>query len=50
MAVKSVNDSVEPDGVVPNLLVFGAISHLGLPSDPPAPTKLKRAVAVCNET
>ncbi len=35
MAVKAVNDSVGPDGIVHTLLVYGALPRLGLPSDPP---------------
>lgn len=36
MAVKAVNDSVGPNGLVPTLLVYGALPRLGLPSDPPS--------------
>ncbi len=36
MAVKAINDSVGPDGIVPTLLVYGALPRLGLPSDPPS--------------
>lgn len=50
MAVKSVNDSAGPDGLVPTLLVYGALPRLGLPSDPPTPSSFKRAVAVRKAT
>lgn len=33
MTVKSINDSVGPDGIVPTLLVFGAHARLGLPTN-----------------
>lgn len=46
MAVKYVNDSVGPDGLVPKLLVFGAFPLLGLPKDQPTPSTFKRAVAL----
>lgn len=45
-AVKSLNDSVGPDGLVPTLLVYGALPRLGLPTDKPAPGTMERAVAV----
>lgn len=45
-AVKSVNDTVGPDGLVSTLLVYGALPRLGLPSDAPAAGLLQRAVAV----
>lgn len=35
-AVKAVNDSVGPDGLVPILLVYGALPSLGVQTDPPA--------------
>lgn len=50
MSVKAVNDSVGPDGLVPTLLVFGALPRLGLPSDPPTPSTFKRAVALRKAT
>jgi hypothetical protein len=45
MAVKAVNDTAGPDGLVPTLLVYGAyprISNL----DPPAPSITERAAAI----
>lgn len=50
MSVKAVNDSVDPDGLVPTLLVFGSFPRLGLPSDPPTPSTFKRAVALRKAT
>lgn len=49
-AVKSVNDSVGPDGLVPTLLVYGALPRLGLPTDRPSPTAQQRALAVRKAT
>ena len=45
MAVKAVNDTAGPDGLVPTLLVFGAYPRM-LSFDPPAPTILQRAAAI----
>jgi len=45
MAVKAVNDTASPNGLVPTLLVYGAylrISNLG----PPAPSIIERAAAI----
>ena len=45
MAVKAVNNTAGPDGLVPTLLVYGAylrISNL----DPPAPSITERAAAI----
>ncbi len=45
MAVKAVNDTASPDGLVPTLLVYGAyprISNL----DPPTPSVTDRAAAI----
>lgn len=50
MAVKSISHSVDPNGLVPTLLVFGALPRLGLPYDAPTPSTLKRAVALRNAT
>ena len=49
-AVKACNDSVGPNGLIPTLLVFGAIPRLGLPNDLPAPATFKRAAAVRKAT
>ncbi|OXV05628.1 hypothetical protein Egran_06604 [Elaphomyces granulatus] len=45
MAVKAVNDTAGPDGLVPTLLVFGAYPKMSQ-LDPPAPTISQRATAV----
>ena len=45
-AVKSLNDSVGPEGLVPTLLVYGALPRLGFPTDKPAKGIYERAVAV----
>ena len=45
MAFKAVNDSVGPNGLVPTLLVFGALPRLGLPTDKPTPSTYQRAIA-----
>jgi hypothetical protein len=45
MAVKAVNDTAGPDGLVPTLLVFGAYPRMST-LDPPAPTITQRATAV----
>jgi hypothetical protein len=49
MAVKAINDSARPDGIVPILLVFGAYSRL-TEIDPPSPSVTKRAEAICTAT
>ena len=50
MSVKAINASVGPDGLVPTLLVFGAIPRLGLPNDLPNPSTFERAVALRKAT
>lgn len=45
MAVKAVNDTAGPDGLVPTLLVFGAYPRVSQDS-PPSPLTWKRAEAV----
>ena len=45
MAVKAVNDSSGPEGLVPTLLVFGAFPRM-VASDDPAPTISQRATAI----
>ena len=45
MAVKAVNNTAGPDGLVPTLLVYGAylrISNL----DPPAPSIIERVAII----
>jgi hypothetical protein len=46
MAVKAINDSAGPDGIVPTLLVFGAYPRL-TKIDLPSPLVTKRAEAIC---
>lgn len=36
-AVRPISNSVEPDGLVPIFLVYGALPRLGLPKDPLPP-------------
>ncbi|KAF5205121.1 Ribonuclease h-like protein [Thalictrum thalictroides] len=45
MAVKAVNDTAGPEGLVPTLLVFGAYPRM-LKLDPPAPDMITRGKAV----
>jgi hypothetical protein len=45
MAVKAVNDSAGPDGIVPTLLVFGAYPRMTKDS-PPSPFITERAEAI----
>src|SRR3981189_1291086 len=45
MAVKAVNDSAGPDGIVPTLLVFGAYPRI-TDMDPPSLSIVKRAQAI----
>ena len=45
MAVKAVNDSAGPNGIIPTLLVFGAYPRL-TEIDPPSPSVTKRAEAI----
>ena len=45
MAVKAVNDTAGPDGLVPTLLVFGAYPRMTTES-PPTPSTLKRAETI----
>jgi di/tripeptidase len=45
MAVKAVNDSAGPDGIVPTLLVFGSYPRM-TEMDPPSPSIVKRAEAI----
>lgn len=50
MALKSVNDSIRPYGIISTLLVFGAMPRLGLPTYPYTPDNAKRARAVRKAT
>jgi len=45
MALKAVNDTAGPDGLVPTLLVFGAFPRITIDS-PPTPSSIKRAQAI----
>ena len=45
LAVKAVNDTAGPDGLVPTLLVFGAYPRM-TESDPPPPSVTQRAAAI----
>ncbi|KAI1002682.1 hypothetical protein K3495_g5517 [Podosphaera aphanis] len=45
MAVKAINDTAGPDGIIPTLLVFGAYPRMS-EIDPPAPSVTKRATAI----
>ena len=45
MAVKAINDSAGPDGIVPTLLVFGAYPRM-TEMDAPSPSVTKRAEAI----
>ena len=44
-AVKAVNDTAGPNGLVPTLLVFGAYPRM-TESSPPTPTQRQRAIAI----
>jgi hypothetical protein len=46
MAVKAVNDTASPDGLVPTLLVFGAYLRM-TKLDPPTPSITACAMAIC---
>lgn len=48
LAVKEINDSIGSDGLVPTLLVFGALPRL--PTDKPTPSTYKRAFALRKAT
>ena len=45
MAVKAVNDTAGPDGIILTLLVFGAYLRM-VEMDPPAATITQRAAAI----
>jgi hypothetical protein len=49
MAVKAINNSAGPDGIVPTLLVFGAYLRL-TKIDPPSLLVTKRAEVICATT
>jgi len=45
MAVKAINDTAGPNGLVPTLLVFGAYPRM-TSADPPSPSIVKRSKAI----
>jgi hypothetical protein len=45
MAVKAVNDTAGPDGLIPTLLVFGAYPRM-TELDPPTSSMTQRATAI----
>jgi len=45
MAVKAVNNTAGPDGLVPTLLVYGAYLRISK-LDPPAPSITERAAVI----
>jgi len=49
MAIKAVNDSAGPDGIVLTLLVFGAYPRM-TEMDPLSPSVIRRAKAIQNAT
>ncbi|KAF1934523.1 hypothetical protein EJ02DRAFT_203408, partial [Clathrospora elynae] len=49
MAVKAVNDTAGPEGLVPTLLVFGAYPRMTTES-PPSPSMIKRSEAIQKAT
>lgn len=49
MALKAVNDTVGPDGLVPTLLVFGAYPRVVMDS-PPSPSMIHRSQAIQKAT
>ena len=45
MAVKAINNTARPDGLVPTLLVFGAYPRI-VTANPPAPLISQQASAI----
>ena len=45
MAVKAVNNTASPNGLVPTLLVYGAYLRISK-LDPPAPSVIDRAAVI----
>ena len=45
MAFKAVNDTAGPDGLVPTLLVYGALPRM-VEYDTPSPTAAQRSAAL----
>lgn len=50
MALKSINDLLGSNGLVPTLFVFGALSRLGLPTDQTSLSTFKRVTALQKAT
>lgn len=50
MSVNSINDSVCPDGLIPTLFMYSAVSRLGIPNDSPSPNKYRHAAALQKAT
>lgn len=46
LSEKEINYSVRTDRLMPTMLVFGVLPHLGLPPEPPTPSKFERAVTL----
>jgi hypothetical protein len=45
MTVKAINDTADPDGLMPTLLMFGAYPRMHT-MNPPAPSITQRAIAI----
>jgi len=45
MALKVINDSIGPNGLIPTLLVFGAYPYI-VESNAPNPTVIQRVIAL----
>jgi len=45
MAIKAINNTAGPNGLVPTLLVYGAYLRISK-LDPPAPSIINRAAAI----
>lgn len=50
LAIKSINDSVGPGGIIPTLQVYGALPRLGFNTDKSTPTMQQRAISVRKAT
>lgn len=46
MSVESINDSVNPDGLIPTLLVYGAVPTLGISNKSSSLNTYQRAAAL----
>ena len=45
MAIKAINNTASPNGLVPTLLVYGAYPRISK-LDPPAPSVIERAAII----